>query len=236
MVGGSAVHLATEALDKADFGLETGQPKTFVEAFEQEIQRREEDSGIPKEGWRAAGRASKDWPEAENEKWWLANGQSQVNNWRSFLKRSNYYIWITPEGVPAIEIAFTVDLYGPTVGYIDRIMESPGAGIGPVDLKSGASDPASDDQLGLYALAIEDTWGISPTWGAYFRTRKPWINPAAPMESHYDGRHHYKFKRGWDQIKAEIYIPSPSRLCSSCDVRRFCYQVQGIESEEYKPW
>jgi len=238
LVGGSAVHAATETLDKQDFGLPVDGPVSFAEAFEAEIKARAQESGTDPDSWRASGRASKEWPEKESRKWWLANGPSMVVNWRNYIHRAQdmrTFIWITPDGQPAIELKFETEMFGfPVVGYIDRIMENPN-GIFPVDLKSGANMPKDCDQLYLYALAVEEMFGNLPRMAAYYMNRTGAMFPCEVKKDTAD-RIRYRVETAAKMVKNEIFLPNSSMLCNYCEVRDYCYQFGGSRSAEVRPW
>jgi len=117
--------------------------------------------------WRAGGRATIANPNKEDGDWWQANGLSMVNNWVSFRNAEhNLELWVTPQGVPAIELVFNMNLDGVMVkGALDRMMVLPNGDLVVLDIKSGARMPSSDFQLGIYAVAMEGVFGIRPKYG-----------------------------------------------------------------------
>ena len=68
---------------------------------------------IPSTEWRAGGRASKDWPNRENENWWSVNGpqmlQAFVDWWEA---NNNWHIWVTPDGEAAVELDLSGEING----------------------------------------------------------------------------------------------------------------------------
>jgi CRISPR/Cas system-associated exonuclease Cas4 (RecB family) len=235
LVGGSAVHTATENLDRQDFGLPLEGPTTFAEAFAEEIERRQQESDTDPETWRASGRVSREWPGKENQKWWLHHGQGMVQNWRSWLTANNFHIWITPDCQPAIELKFETEMFGvPVVGYIDRILTD-NRGIYPVDLKSGASAPKDFDQLYLYALAIEEMYGIMPYRASYFMNRTA-MSPSCEVKRSVADRITYRITTAAKMVENDIFLPNTSPLCSYCEVRNYCYQWGGEQSPDVLPW
>lgn len=236
LIGGSAFHAATEALDKRDFDIPCDLPLTFAECMEEVIAEAEQRSPTPQSSWRASGRASKEWPEKEDKKWWLAHGQIMVDNWRAFLKNSGFSIWVTPDGQPAIELRGEVSSLGfPFVGYIDRILVSPTHSIGPVDLKSG-KPPRQNDQLIAYGLMIEEVFGVRPTWGAYYMSRSAGLGLPVALSALDRKPMEHRISSAAKQIKEKIFIPNQSPLCFSCDVRDYCYQEKGKNAGKHLPW
>jgi putative RecB family exonuclease len=124
--------------------------------------------------WRAGGRATIANPNKEDGDWWQANGLNMVNNWVNFRTTQELMsLWVTPQGVPAIELVFNINLDGVMVkGALDRMMELPDGSLVVLDIKSGARMPSSDFQLGIYAVAMEEVFGIRPKYGVYWDARK----------------------------------------------------------------
>lgn len=118
---------------------------------------------------KATGRLCEQTP---NFDWWSSSGRyrgeqdverryqiglDHVDRYVSYYadQAPNEVIWITPEGEPAIELAFDLDLDGVQVkGYIDQVIEMPSGEIRVRDIKTGAS-PGDDFQLATYKLAVE---------------------------------------------------------------------------------
>jgi putative RecB family exonuclease len=124
--------------------------------------------------WRAGGRATIANPNKEDGDWWKANGLSMVNNWVNFRNAEhNLALWVTPQGVPAIELVFNINLDDVMVkGALDRMMVLPDGSLVVLDIKSGARMPSSDFQLGIYAVAMEEVFGVRPKYGVYWDARK----------------------------------------------------------------
>lgn len=81
-------------------------------------------------------------------------------------------IWITPEGEPAIELGFDIDLDGVRVkGFIDQVIEHPTHGTHVRDIKSG-NQPGDDFQLAVYAIAINQMHGTDIDTGDYWMGRQ----------------------------------------------------------------
>lgn len=244
LIGGKAFHAVTEVLDKRDFGIKPGPGEwvDFEDAFYAEIAAtvldQEDPDFIPIDDWRASGRASKAWPNKEDKAWWLAHGDEWVGQYRNWLNRQgNFHIWITPEGVPAIELEFLITVGGvPVKGYIDRIFEGPDGGLGVCDLKTGTSPPRSARQLGLYALAVRERFGRLPSWGMYYMSRLGTHTPPEPLGKYTDGRLEWEVGNAWRMAQEGMFLPHESNLCTSCEVRKFCYAVDGEEAGQFRPW
>src|ERR1019366_4968336 len=129
LVGGSAVHKASETYDLL-LGNDPFSPRDlFRDAFEECIA--DELVKAP-EGfedtstWRASGRASKQWPNKEDERWWREHGPEFVANWITWRQYSPLDIWRDDENNLAVELEATVEIAGlPVKAFIDRAMTGP---------------------------------------------------------------------------------------------------------------
>lgn len=239
LVGGSAVHSVTEVWDLRDFGIENGEPDTFEAAFEAEIAKREEESGVPQSEWGVSGRASKEWPNKEDKSWWLAHGQAMVERWRSWLERSPWQIWIDPDkGLPAVELSFEVEIGGVAVrGHIDRILEpvlpwdQPTLAV--VDLKAGRNEPKDTRQLQVYSEAMLPT---EVKYGAYFMVRDGKLVGPYDLDVVRDGRTAYEYAQAMDGIRAGLFPVRKDRHCDWCRVKDFCYAAGGERAHEVLPF
>ncbi len=227
LIGGSAVHLCTETLDLADFGIDTGGPASFAEAFEvvlaEQAERGWEESVI-----RTTGRKSKEWPNARDKDYWLKIGQGHVDRWRRFLG-TGWDIAVI-NGVPAVEVEFLVDLPGPDgpvpfKGFIDRLIENPAHGAGVVDLKTGASVPESEAQLREYVMAL-GLLGIDAEirWAAYYMTQaeKGGLTEPVALARRTDAQVQAPILMAWQGIKNNVFMPHIGRHCNTCFVRAHC--------------
>lgn len=242
LIGGSLVHAVTEAQDYQDFGISTDLPSQFNrETFDAAILAEEERSGTTRDEWRASGRASKEWPDKENYDWWLKNGPKQVENWRNFITNGLWQVALTPAGDPAIEIAVEGLTIGgaPFVGYIDRVVEITGTHqLIVVDLKSGSRDPMTDEQLGVYHVALDKMFGgnFTPKLGAYFMTRKGATTIPVDLTKYGDGRLEHDYEAVWTAMQAGVFVPKVGPLCGSCGVRDYCRAVDGSRAREVLPY
>lgn len=240
LIGGSMVHTVTENLDRRDFGIEGDGPYEFTEdTFLAYIEAEEDKYQSDRAEWRASGRASKEWPDKEDYKWWLNHGPKMVAAWRRFLQGPLYQIALF-DGEPAIEIGFEEEIGGAkVVGYIDRVLEHiPTGELVVVDLKSGSRDPMSSDQLGLYRVGLHKKFGgrFTPQWGTYFMVRKGATTIITDLTKYSDGRLDYEYERAWTAVQAGIFLPKIGPLCGSCGVRDYCRAVDGPLADDHLPY
>lgn len=121
---------------------------------------------------RAGGRATKAYPNKEDQGWWLEHGPDMLQRWVDWRSNCDWTIWVTPDGIPAIELMLMVDMDGvPVKMSIDRVMVTPTGELVVLDLKTGSRTPQSDLQLAFYAAGIDLTYGIRPSLGTYWMAR-----------------------------------------------------------------
>lgn len=211
LFGGSAVHEATEAIDK---GEETDAIVAFNKAWARQIANIEDIDKV-----RAGGRATKEYPNKEDATWWTANGPSLVQAWVDWVTARVNEGWAILE----IEHAFDLDLGGvPVRGYIDRVMADPQGQVYVIDLKTGSHAPSSALQTGIYSIGYEQNTGVKPTIGSYFMNRKAALTPPESLVRFTPELVGAWFDQARRAIEAEVFIPHASGLCRSCPVQQHC--------------
>lgn len=237
VVGGSAFHTVTERLDLMDFGVPVEGSTDFAEVMEEEIaERLERHPESTPDTWKATGRASKEWPDKWGKDYWLKMGPEWVATYRAWLKTVPWHIWVTPQGDPAVEIELNGMVGGvPVKGFIDRIMEHiPSGKLAIVDLKTSASEPSVSTQLDLYAHLVEQLDICEVDFGFYYMARTGQMTtPQVPADP---ARLTYLWSQVKKSIDNDLFIPSPSMLCRSCDVVDHCWLMKGRHAAEVQPF
>jgi putative RecB family exonuclease len=246
LAGGKAVHEVTELEDRLSLGQDVTVP-TFAEVFQREVDEMVEKSGIPESEFRASGRASNAWPGKENKDWWLHHGPAMVVKWREFRRNAPVDIHEVPaplfgdqnRTVPAIELEINLKVAGTTIKlFIDRVMRrrSDGA-LGVIDLKTGANEPASPDQLGLYKLAMEEEFGEQVTWGAFWDARKGSTGQTYDLGDFTHERIEWEYETFRFARDHGLFLANPGPMCNSCSVKDYCYIQRGPKADEVpRPW
>jgi len=208
----------------------------WEESFNEAIGDVEKRTGTNPQDWRVAGRATKQYPDKENKVWWDENGRKMFFDFINVWQESGIEIWVTPEGVPGVEIEFN-NYFGDVLikGFADLIAVLPTGELAVVDFKTGAYTPDSAMQLGLYACLMEMQFGVRPTRGFYYSARKAEFIEVAglnwwtiPVMTELFAQ----FVRG---LEAEIYLPNVGMMCGTCGVKDYCYSVGGQLSQIYDP-
>jgi putative RecB family exonuclease len=179
--------------------------------------------------------------ETPNFEWWFWSGPyggerdverryhiglEQVEKFMAWRECPGQEIWVTPDGQPAIELAFKIELDGILVrGFIDAVVVVDGQ-LRVRDYKTG-NTPGDDFQLGVYALAVEVLFGVRPLTGDYFMAGKK--GKAAKTTAPYDLSHWSRetVTARFHEVEARIQAgdfepdPEPSK-CGFCDVSYHC--------------
>lgn len=201
----------------------------FLEAFYLE---RVNYSGFRSEEIRAGGKVSRANPHKEDELWWLANGPQMVQRWISWRESSDWQVWRTPDGKPAIELALTPVWAGkPVKMFIDRVFELPTGCLVVTDLKSGARSPASDLQLAWYAAGVNSVYGIPISYGAYWDARKGEMSPIYSLKRITLPLIEYWLSKFIEARNGGIFLPHLTNLCRACGVNRYCAAYGGTNAD-----
>lgn len=248
-VGGGAIHTATEWWDNWTLADEWVTDRAQIEAlfqkaFDQEIEERlKQEPDFTKDQWRASGRASKAWPNKENEEWWRSEGPSMVMSWVTWrTNNSQWEIAMLPgpggEARPGVELECKPRIGGgQVVQYVDRLFTNrEQTQLLVVDIKSGR-EPESGEQIGSYGLGIEETYGVTPTWGAYWMARTGGTTAFEDMRLWTRERLDFIYSTANEMRRHAMFLPKKSMLCSGCSVRDYCLEVGGIHSDTVPtPW
>lgn len=231
MLGGSAVHAASEDYDK---GLELREFTDYLdEAVESQMER---NPSIDPSEYRATGRASKEWPNKRNFDWWLSEGPKMVDGYIKWRELTAWPLWKTPAGEPAVELQLNFQLTdeSPVIkGFIDRVFEPTPGELVILDLKTGTMKPDSTMQNGIYASGVEIVFGVRPRWGTWWMPAKGMthtelhdLNMWTPKVL---SQMFNAFVKG---VNDEIFIPKLSNMCGSCGVNKYCTAYGGPEPRD----
>ncbi|AXH46807.1 Cas4 exonuclease [Mycobacterium phage Acolyte] len=223
---GTAFHTVAETYEKA---LAEGREMTLERAKEIFAEEYSKDIGNLCE-------------ETPNFEWWFHSGPyngerdierryevglEQVEKFFAWRQHTGQTIWVTPDGKPAIELSFSVELDGIKVrGFIDAVVVVNGE-LRVRDYKTG-NTPGDDFQLGVYALAVSMLFGIeAPKTGDYYMAGKK--GKKAVVTAPYDLTEwtREKITRRFHEVEAQIQagtfepLPEPDK-CGFCDVNYSC--------------
>jgi len=176
-------------------------------------------------------------------------GREQVAKYISWAtSHPEEVIWITPDGTPAIELEFDIELDEVQIrGYIDAVIvdhsksttsyDGGGEKFGKPrlvpwlrvrDHKTG-NNPGDDFQLGVYSVALSEMYGLfGPYEGDYWLGRSG--KPTYPFDLRNWTRNRVveKFRELQDNIEAGRFDPLPDPdKCRFCNVAYACAYAEG---------
>jgi RecB family exonuclease len=165
-----------------------------------------------------------------------ARGAEQVQGYLAWAVAQPFWLWELPDGSPAVEVPFSLDLDGVTIkGYIDQVLEYPNGDVLVSDLKTGTKLPDSTMQLGLYAVALEDLFGVHIDLGHFYMAK----NNAPTMPYSLGNWTKETLTRAYhnaDQaILRELFIPNVGDACGICPVKKFCSAMGTAEDSALFP-
>lgn len=220
-IGGKAVHLATEWMDKKDGYPYTDNQLEFLwsQAYDQEIAQAFEE--WPEDGeWLQAGRRGSE----QGYAYWDARGEAAVKAWHAWRN--------TPERsmeIVGIEEEIEVELPSGIVlkGYIDRVFENSNPesqqfGHHVLDVKTGTKRPSSPFQLGFYKVGYELKYpGRIVKSGAWWMAKdgKEFVVPIDHITVGLLDEWAQAYYRG---VENEVFIPNVGDACFFCSVRSSC--------------
>jgi hypothetical protein len=217
--GGSAFHTASEAYDLC------ADPSTFdveaewAKAFQAKIADTPTPDGL---SWRTGGRASKEWPNKEDDAWWNANGPKMLLDYIAWRAGSGWSLWHI-DGEPAVEAGFTPLAHDvPVKMFIDRIMVHPNGQLVIVDLKSGKMKPQDNGlQLAFYRWGIKQVLGVDIAYGAYYMSRTGVLTELMDLTRFGPDFIEDMVARYWNAINNDVFVPNLSN-CNTCGVAYAC--------------
>jgi hypothetical protein len=238
-VAGVLIHTGTEPIDHAihegiDDREKLVQIATEALAATRDATVAEFSKDYAPEEWKRFGRATTAKPNGEDLAWFEDQGiplaLGAYVDWR--LSKPNWKLAEIPGFGPAIEVPFTVPLGDVQVnGYIDRVFTVDGFdGYYCLDIKSGRK-PKTDEQLGVYARALEVGLGWPVTYGFFIYGLK---SGTASMTPPIDVRHWSAEKLASTYanldlgITSKVFVPNPGEACFVCDVSSHCAFAQSV--------
>lgn len=224
---GKAVHSAIEAWENSRIygkGLTDFIPLTedeavevFELAYDQGIEAgrdRQPDYGM----WLAGGRTK---PETDirNRR---QRGAEQVRTYIAWALGDEGEIWATPDGKPAIELEFNIELGGiPVRGFIDQIVDDPYLGLVVRDVKTGTTKHLV--QLVTYKFAIEKTYGVEVNWGDWWMGKTGSTTPPVDLSVFSEEWLAEQFKASTAIREMGLYAANPGDHCFPCTSKRSCF-------------
>lgn len=223
LVGGSAVHKATEVYDRDLAGVpDSGLGGLWADAYAREIeaafQRWPEESE-----WTTAGRPRAD-GSVQGYEYWDDRGLAALKAWVEWRR-------LMPHMEPVeIEWEFTLPIGGHVFhGFIDRVFYNRKSGkTDVVDIKTGSKRPDNAHQLGIYKVAWEHSpdsqvhepigecgWWMAKDGAIHNEDMAPYSAKVLDALA-------AQYLRG---VQADVFLPNVAGHCFGCTVAEACAMV-----------
>ena len=221
LLGGSAVHKATEWLDKNEW--DEAPEMAFYQAFQDEIDKALEE-WPDQETWRKAGYGAR----AQGYDHWMQQGPRYVKQWDD---RVQTWRWVE------LDVSTTLPSGIKVKAYIDRVSQF-GQLFEIVDLKTGATRPDSDQQLGVYSVLLREyvqrTAGYWPTVSAFNYMFKD--DEFYEMDiSNWNIYTLDELATEWyNGLESGVFLPNRGKQCGNCGLSGACFLQSGDTPETRK--
>jgi len=231
-VQGTAVHAAIEAYELSYRALTADEAlKVFEEKYEEGIAALMETEPDP-DRWLTGNVKTKGSVDIARRE---GVGREQVRDYIAAMPGSPFTVWEVMPDYLAVELPFELQLGEVLVkGFIDQVLEDAEGRLLVRDLKTGTKLPSTPLQLGVYALAVEDAYGVRPTHGDFYMFKNGGPTTAYDLAEFTRERVTRWF---YDMDRAEsagVYLASPGDSCRVCSVYQWCDAV-GPRRAQYQP-
>ncbi|MFF5471080.1 RecB family exonuclease [Streptomyces achromogenes] len=237
LVGGSAVHEATEAYDlMAMAGEDVAEAFSLKDTWNYffDMQLAEARAKEPDENrWRRS--------KTEGIEEWRRIGLQFVQAYIDWRERSPWKIWTTPDGEPAIELDVSGKLPGCPVeikAFLDRVFWDPVFKKHHiVDLKTGKKPPKTAAQFETYSALLKDKYGVDVGSGVPFMNRKATLGKPYDLSKVDVKEIGAVYGDAWRQILRGDFRANgfPRECWPLCDVKAACATQGGPLAHLYDP-
>lgn len=211
LIGGSAVHKATEWLDKGEWDL--GPETAFYTAFNNEIFDAV-DIEPDQDKWRKAGYGSR----AQGYDHWMELGPRYVKQWlNQTVPWTHAELDVTTELPSGIKIR----------GYVDRVLVHGHDEAATIyDLKTGSTRPDSDQQLGIYSVltSLKLRIPVTVAYNYMFKDDEFYQMDVSNWTLETIDEMAQEWYRG---VSSGVFIPNRGKNCGTCGVSEGCFLSSG---------
>jgi putative RecB family exonuclease len=175
---------------------------------------------------------------------WLTIGRTRIENditarrqrgwdqwevYRDRALREAWRPWEMPDGTPAVEVDFFVDLgFGPIRGKIDLVKEWPDGDVTVNDLKTGNREK-TPLQLAVYAVALNEMFGLEVTKGSFYYAKDDTYSALidlSNLDEEYLGGEFQAMERG---IEARVFNANVGDHCVLCPAKNQCTEYNAMK-------
>lgn len=212
LLGGSAVHKATEWIDKGEW--DDAPEAAFYAAFYTEIIEAEQ-AHPDKSTWRKAGYGAR----AQGYEHWMLQGPRYVKQWADYDDVN----WAHVE----LDVSTTLPSGIKIKAYVDRVILHVDEWTSSIyDLKTGSTRPDSDQQLGIYSVLVEQKLGrpVSHAYNYMFKDDEFYEMDV----SNWTLETVDEIAREWyNGVGSGVFLPIRGKQCNTCGVSKACYLQSG---------
>lgn len=210
LIGGSAVHLATEWLDT---GTKKDPGEAWDEAFDSFVEAAHQ-TGVSEEDW-LTGFAVR-----QRQEYWREKGRQYVEQW---ITREN-----PPFALVEMDVSTTLPSGLHIKAYVDRVTAPDDDNVVQIwDLKTGSKRPESEQQLAIYKVLFEQMYP-DYTVGRVgnYMFKDDLVHFYDVDNWSYEGLD--KLASDWMAgVSAGLFIPKRGSACRTCSVRAACLLESG---------
>jgi len=217
LLGGSAVHTATEWIDTDDWD---GTPEqAFLYALHLECQDARESGWDDESQWRKAGYGAR----AQGYEHWMEQGPRYVKQWAD--KGFRWY-WVETDVSTTLPSGIKIK------AYLDRVRLADDKVYDIIDMKTGSTRPDSDQQLGIYSVLFgqhlaNEGYDMERGIRAFNYMFKD--DEFYEMDvSNWTLETVDEIAKEWyNGISSGVFLPNRGKQCGTCGVSAGCYLGSG---------
>lgn len=156
-----------------------------------------------------------------------------MENYIEWFSNTGWSIAVLPDGKPGIEWQGEVNFGGTPVRLVIDCVYTNGSDLIVCDYKTGQRAPYGQEQLALYASAIERAYGERPKWGAFYMSRKGELSDLIDLSPWGMDYFDFMFSSMNEMIAMGTFPPTVGDHCSYCSFSAYCPASDGSKSHEY---
>ncbi|WP_246040679.1 RecB family exonuclease [Streptomyces cadmiisoli] len=217
---GLAVHEAIEAWERSNRTMDlTGANDVYESAWRLHLTRMLKDEPDT-DKWMTGNPRTKGSVDLTRR---FTRGKEQLEQYIKNALAQGWEIWETPDFEPAIELPFRIMVGNiEVVGYIDQIREHPDGSLEIVDIKSGSKIPSWDFQLGVYRLAVLESYGVEINQGSFLMLKDDRMVGPTNLTRFTRERVTAWFDALNRGVEAQVFMPNVGDHCRICGVWKYC--------------
>ncbi|MFI6682582.1 RecB family exonuclease [Streptomyces sp. NPDC050485] len=148
-------------------------------------------------------------------------GQQQTGRYVEWAADNPTETYRTPEGAPAVELYFMVELGGVRVrGFIDQLVQDADGTVRPRDWKTGSMK--SKFQLETYGVAVRKVYGVDVNKADWYLAKTGRLSRPVALDKVTEAAVGERYAAMDAGVKRGDFPANPSFSCRFCDVAHAC--------------